>query len=290
MTWFTYALISAGLLAITSLLEKKALKVEHAAEFSTVLAIMNAIVSLPLFFIYGVPKLNILSFLIILLVSILAAIAYLLTARSVRHLDISLSSPFFVLAPGINAFFAYIFLGESLTALQIFGILIMLTGSYILQLKPGIKWRDPIKDAYESRYIHLLIIALFIYSATSLLDRYVLSRQGVNPGAYLALVQLFIAIHFLILITLFYDGFKGIKHGLREAGPLILLVSICTVGYRFAQVQATAIAYIGLVSAVKRSSSLFTTLIGGEIFHEQGLLRKTSACLIMITGLLLLLI
>ena len=290
MTWFTYALISAVLLSATSLLEKKALKVEHAAEFSAVLALMNAIIALPLFFLYGVPDLTVRSFLIIILVSVLGAIAYLLTARSIRHLDISLSSPFFVLAPGINAFFAFLFLGEALTFIQVLGLLTMLAGSYVLQLKPETKWRDPIKDAYESKYIYLLIVSLFIYSATSLLDRYILTRQGVNPGAYLALVQIFIAMNFIILMTLFYDGYKGIKHGLTQYGPMILMVSILTVGYRFAQVQATALAYIGLVSAVKRSSSLFTTIIGGEIFHEKGLLRKTSACLIMIVGLVLLLV
>jgi drug/metabolite transporter (DMT)-like permease len=290
MTWFTYALISAVLLSVTSLLEKKALKIEHAAEFSTVLAIMNAIVALPLFFLYGVPKLTIASFLIVFLVSILAAVAYLLTARSVRHLDISITSPFFMLVPGLTALLAFVLLGESLAISQIAGLLIMLGGSYVLQLEPKAKWRDPIKEAYKSKYIHFLVIAIFVYSATSLLDRYVLSRQGLHPGPYLALVQIFVAIHFLIFITLFYDGYKGIKHGLKESGPLILLVSLGTVGYLFAQLQATSLAYVGLVSAVKRSSSLFTAVIGGEIFHEEGLLRKGLACLIMIVGLALLFI
>jgi drug/metabolite transporter (DMT)-like permease len=290
MTWFSFALIAAILVSATSLLEKRALKVEHAAEFSAVLAVMNAIISIPLFFMYGVPNLTVRGFLIILLVSVLGSIAYLLSAKSVRHLDISLASPFFVLAPGINAFFAYLFLGEALTAIQVLGLFIMLGGSYILQLKPELKWRDPIKEAYESKYIYLLLTSLLIYSATSLLDRYVLTREGLNPGSYLALVQVFIAINFIILLTIFYDGYRGIKHGVIQYGPSILMVSVLTVGYRFAQVQATALAYIGLVSAVKRSSSLFTTLIGGEIFHEKGLLRKTSACIIMIAGLALLLI
>jgi len=56
------------------------------------------------------------------------------------------------------------------------------------------------------------------------------------------------------------------------------------VGHRLAQMQAIQLAYAGLVIAIKRMSAFFVVLIGGEIFHEKNLLRKSIACLIMIGG------
>ena len=48
--------------------------------------------------------------------------------------------------------------------------------------------------------------------------------------------------------------------------------------------QAIQLAFAGLVIAVKRMSAFFVVLIGGELFHEKNLLRKSIACLIMLAG------
>jgi uncharacterized membrane protein len=69
---------------------------------------------------------------------------------------------------------------------------------------------------------------------------------------------------------------------------MFALIALLTTLYRLAQAHATALAAVGLVVAVKRSSALFTTVIGGELFREHDLIRKSVACLIMIVGVYLL--
>jgi multidrug transporter EmrE-like cation transporter len=65
-------------------------------------------------------------------------------------------------------------------------------------------------------------------------------------------------------------------------------IAILTVASRLAQSSAVAIApVVGPVIAIKRSGSLFTTLIGGEIFHEKFLLRKAFACGVMLAGIVM---
>jgi uncharacterized membrane protein len=44
---------------------------------------------------------------------------------------------------------------------------------------------------------------------------------------------------------------------------------------------------ISLVIPIKRLSALFSTVIGGELFHEKYLLRKSIACVVMIIGAVL---
>ena len=54
------------------------------------------------------------------------------------------------------------------------------------------------------------------------------------------------------------------------------------------RLAALALAATGLVVAVKRSAVLFTTVIGGELFRDDHLLRKSVACAVMISGVYLL--
>ena len=89
------------------------------------------------------------------------------------------------------------------------------------------------------------------------------------------------------MMFVFYDGFQGMRLSLKESGWWILLVAGLTFGYRFFQMEAVSMAYVALVSAIKRSSALFSTFIGGELFKEQNLFRKSVACLIIIAGVLI---
>ncbi|MFH1589978.1 MAG: hypothetical protein ABIB43_05410 [archaeon] len=53
---------------------------------------------------------------------------------------------------------------------------------------------------------------------------------------------------------------------------------------------ATPGAAISLIIPIKRTSSLFTTLIGGKLFHEKNLLIKILASIIMIWGVVFILL
>jgi len=103
-------------------------------------------------------------------------------------------------------------------------------------------------------------------------------------------MQIFIAIHLFTMISIFHGGTKDIKEGFKKAKWLILLVSVFTVGYRFAQSEAFKLTQTGLVIAMKRVSALFVVLIGGEIFKEKHKLQRIIATIIMITGVILIIL
>ncbi|HYD91308.1 MAG TPA: hypothetical protein VEA37_07455, partial [Flavobacterium sp.] len=161
-------------------------------------------------------------------------------------------------------------------------------GSYILELEPDHDFFQPFRTFVKSKYIHLLFLGMLIYGFASLLDRVVLFRYGVRPLTYVAFFHIFSAIIFFTLISIFYDGFKGIKRGMAQSGRYFLVIALLTIAYRLTQSAAIKIAYVGLVAAIKRTSTLFSTIIGGTIFHEQNLLRKSIACIIMLGGAILL--
>lgn len=287
MSWFIFALAAAILLSATSVIEKKVLYREHAMEFSAVLALFNAVVSLPLLFIADMSRIEPLQIAVIYLASLIGTGSFLLMIKATRHLEISISSPMFLLGPGVVAIAGYLFLGESLTGWQIMGIILLVLGSYALQIQPGGGLWSPLRTFYYSRYLHLVFFALLLYAAGSLADRVILTRYTVAPVQYIPIIHIFIALNFFLLLYIFYDGAAGIRRGITKFGPVILLLAVMTTAHRFFYAQAAAIAFIGLVSAVKRVSSLFTTLIGGELFHDQNLGRKFLAALVMLGGVFL---
>lgn len=286
MPWYIFPLISAVLLAASTIFEKKILHNEHATEFSTVFAIFNAILCIPFFFFADFSKLTMGLVFIIYVASVMATVTFLLCTKSNRHMEVSASSPWMILAPAFAAIMAFIFLGEKLSSIQYIGLSFMVVGLYVLQTHKHTSLLEPFREIYSSKYIHYIILSLFLYSFGALIDRLILNRNEVSVFAYLFLIHLFVAINFSIITFFRYDGVKGIKHGIKFYGWLILLVSILTVTHRVTTSIAISTTMIGLVLPIKRLSSLFTTIIGGELFHEKNLARKIIACLIMLVGVI----
>ena len=289
-SWLIYAFVSTVLTSAAALTTKKTLLKEHAMEFSTVLAILVLIVSLPLFLIIDYTKITLIQIVITFFSSILAAIAFLFIAKAVRHMEITDSTPLLALGPGVTAVLAFIFLGEALTMFQTTGILLLIIGAFILETKSAFNLFSSIKNFKKSKYIHYIFISIILYAVTSILDRLLLFNLDMQPEAMIAITHVFIVISFIIMIHIFHDGFKGINNGLKRAGWLIFLVAVFTLGYRLTYAQAVKITSVALVSSIRRISTLFTIVIGGEMFHEGRMVRKILASIIMIIGAVLIIL
>lgn len=281
MEWFIFALGAAILTAVASVIEKKVLFKQHATEFSATLAVINFLVTLPVFFLVDFNIAPLIWFLIVAS-ALFASAGFLFVAKAVRHMEISAASPLLNFGPGFTAILAIFILGEVLTGLNVVGILILIAGSYVLEI--DFRSHDlmtPFRKIYRSRYIHYIFLALASYSVSAVMGKYVLGF--VSPVTLLFTEQMFIALIFLGIMQR-YDGVKGVVNGVKKMGWWLLLIAIITVTYRYLQTVAMKMAYVSLVMPIKRLCTLFATVIGGGIFREQGLYQKILACLIMILG------
>jgi len=290
MVWFAYALFAAVFTAIAGLVMKKSLLKEHAMEFSAVIALFAVVISLPMFLMIDYSILQLPHLVMLFFVAIPGAVAFLLVAKAMRHMDVSKSLPLLGLAPGIAAVMAFGILAERITGLQIGGIVLLILGSYILETRKGRSLFEPLRTFKRSKYIHYIILALLLYGLTSVFDRFMLHNAGMEPMAYIAFAQVFLAFHFFVMLKLFHNGFKGIKHGIKRAGPWLFLFAVVLVGARVMQANAIKLAALGPVLAIKRASVLFTTIIGGGLFHEKELVRRSIASLVIVIGAILVII
>ena len=290
MEWYIFAFAGAIIGSISAILEKKALIKEHAMEFTTVFSIFNFIFVLPFLSFVDFSILNdIYTIGFIYLVSIIGGIAFFFVAKGVRHMEISIVSPLLNFSPAFLVILAWFFLGEKITIQQLIGILIIIFGSYFLEIStkhPTLF--GPVKKMMHSKHIHYIFFALILYGFSSICDKIIINR--ISPITYLVFVHFFIALNFIILIHLFHNGIKGIKNGIYNAGKWIIFICILTCAYRFLQLQAISMTYVSLVIPIKRTSTIFSTIIGGKLFHEDHILKKLICCIIMFFGAYLIII
>jgi len=286
MVWYLFALTSAFFSATSALVEKKVLFKEKALAFSTLLAIFNLLIAIPFFFFINFSAVSNTSLIVLFIKSILGAIAFLCVMLAIKNLELSSALPLLVLTPGLVALFAFIILGEALTGLEILGMFLLLIGAYILQLKQKQKFLDPWISFIKSKGYIYIIIALTLFTITSILDKALLKNFKLPINAFMGFQHLFLAIIFISLI-IFSGKSKQIKSPLKNSWKWIFILALFTITYRYTQIQAIKIASVALVLSIKRISVFFAIIIGGRIFKEHGLLKKAIATTIMILGAIL---
>ncbi|MEO8232143.1 MAG: hypothetical protein ABI638_07655, partial [Ignavibacteriota bacterium] len=61
------------------------------------------------------------------------------------------------------------------------------------------------------------------------------------------------------------------------------------IGYRYTQIVAVSLASVALVLAIKRTSVFWATVIGGKLFNDKDLLKRSLAAVLIIIGAILIL-
>jgi len=285
--WWVLAITSGAFSTARDLFRKKGLEKEHAMEFALTRSILVTLLTLTL-----IPFLSFkYTFTLILLVyfiSVIVTLGILLTTKSIRHAQISEVAPLHNLTPGFLAVLAFIFLGEVLTKAQVGGMVLLIVGAYILETDHGNLAKSFMKHI-KSKYVDYAITAAFIFSVTALLDKYVI-KNLIGPLDYFFLIWVFVSLNFIIISSIKHDGLKGVKHCFKISKQYVVLTAVFSFFSNLFYFLAIVTGLISLVMAIRKLSTLFTTIIGGELFHEGRLFRKSIACAVMIVGAILIIV
>ncbi len=290
MTWFFIALSSAFLSAFAAITQKKVLFNLGALEFSFLLSLVNLLFSIPFFFFIDYTTINTLNLSILFAKSIISVGAFFCVMLSLKNLEISNALPLLALTPGFVAIFAFIFLGEALKMIEVIGLFFLIAGTFILESKNFKELFFPFSIFLKSKYHRFIILALLLFTASSILDKLLLIKLNLSPISLTA----FQHIYFALLFSLLYIFFRNKE----EAAPVIIkknnlgwiaLISILTIGYRYTQIVAVSLASVALVLAIKRTSVFWATIIGGKLFNDKDLLKRSLAAILILIGAILIL-
>jgi uncharacterized membrane protein len=288
--WQVFAFVSALFSASAAILEKKALFKMDALSFSLVLSIITFVFTLPFFMAVDFSTVRLDAVGVLYIKSILGAGAFLLVMFGIKNNELSNSLPLLVLTPAVVAVAAYFLLGEHIGPYETGGMILLLVGTYFLQLDKKGNWKSPFLFVKRNKAQWYILGAILLFSITTILDKTILKNFKLQPEAFLPIQQLFFSINFLIMYFLRKKSKEEIYSEVKRNLWIIVLIGLCAVIYRYAHILALKAGSVALVLSIKRTSVFFATVIGGTLFKEQNVFRRSVAVVIMIAGAVVLIV
>ena len=173
MEWYIIALIAAVILAIHDIVSKKALNRQHAFSYLTISSIIYFVLTLP-FIQFFDKNLSLTTLFLIYFGAVIYTVYSVLLAKSYRHMEISSVVPLKILNPIPLTIIAFLILGESISRLQLIGILLLLAGGFVLEF-----YGKSFKKIISNKYIIFVLISILLFGFIATIDKIVLKHTNV---------------------------------------------------------------------------------------------------------------
>jgi len=217
--------------------------------------------------------------------SILVSASWICGYFALKHLPITLAGPIRSTAPLWTILFAIVFMGETPSGGQWFGISIILVAFYYFSLlgkAEGIDFR-------RNRWIACLIAATLIGAACALFDKYLLQSLGMR----VATMQFWFSIYLVVVMLPFVLVWR---FGLKDRGtfewrwmiPAVGIGLLIADAFYFAAIAQEG-ALISVISPVRRTSVIIGFFGGVWLLKERRNVKwKLISLVLMLIGVLFL--
>ncbi len=287
MLWCIFAILAGFFVALSDALNKKYLSF-CGHPYMVVARTLGSFPFLFPIFLFLTYKYNGLSYFslkfvgtvsILLTLEITATILYM---KGIKISPLSLTLPFLSFTPVFIILTGYLLLGEKISEKGALGIILVVMGSYCINL-PSLKegFLSPIKAIKKEKGSFLLLQVAFIYSITS-----VLGKKGLlltNPlwfaSFYFSILGIVSTLSMKVLYRIKILPF--IKTNLKY----ILLVGLTQALMCYFHMIALSQIQTAYMIALKRTSILFAVLLGYFMFKETYILVRLFAVLLMLFGI-----
>jgi uncharacterized membrane protein len=211
---------------------------------------------------------------------LLGAVTFFLYGRALSAGDLSLTLPMLAFTPLFLLVTSPLTLGEFPELPGLAGMLLVVAGSYVLNLRERRKgfW-GPIKALWTNRGSRLMLVVAVIWSVGANFDK--VGLRASSPLFWIAAVYTASALGLL-------PGLSGrwrTVAGQLAVGPGLLLWAglLEAVGVA-CQMQALTLTLVPYVIAVKRLSIVFGVLLGALLFREPDIVHRLPGALVMVVG------
>ena len=116
--------------------------------------------------------------------------------------------------------------------------------------------------------------ALCLFAVSSVFDKLLVSGYKTDPRIVLFYQHIVYCGMYGSLLFLRKQSFQAALQKGKSQLPFIIIAAFLTLAYRYTQLEATILAPVALVLAVKRTSILYASFFGGKIFSEERLAQK----------------
>ncbi|MFH0810929.1 MAG: EamA family transporter [Pseudomonadota bacterium] len=281
MLWFTLALGSAFTGASSDALTKRCFGHLNSYEKGLVRLLFALPFLAALAVVVPWPPTPFRFWVILALMYPLEALALLLYMRAISVSALSLTLPFLAFTPAFLVGTGCLFLGEMPNGPGAAGIVLIIGGSYVLNLDLSKKsgWTEPFKAVWQEEGSALMLLVAFIYSITSALGK--VAIQMTTPAFFGAAYPALLALALAVVYPL--TGKARLRNlGLRPW--MGLLLGVIYAGMFVSHALAISRVQAAYMVAVKRTSLIFGVAYGGVIFKEEHMTQRLAGAAFMVAG------
>lgn len=215
--------------------------------------------------------------------------ANLLFVTAVRISPLSVTIPMLSFTPVFTALVAQPLLGEVPSPREWLGILIVVGGAFLLNLR-----RDDLRSPrawalslLRERGALLMLVVALLWSITSTVDKMGMERSSL---AFHALIQVSGVSGGLLLWLLLRRQVRSLGQACRTPGLLVSSIAFGTLALGF-QLAAYETLHVSLVEALKRAVGMSAAVVLGRLFFRESMTAfRLVGIAIMLAGTLLLLL
>lgn len=283
MIAFLFAFLTSIFESFKDLFSKRGLKSvdEYIASFSFKFFALPFL--LPLVFVFGIPHLGNNYLIALISDGLLNVITIVLYMRAIKVSDLSMTVPLVAFTPLFLLITSPLMLGEFPAPLGVVGILLIVLGSYLLNIRKVSKGLlGPFKALLKEKGPQLMLIVAFLFSITSNIDK--IGVQNSSPVFWAFSINLFVM---LALIPLIFHksehDFSSIKTDFKILFPIGFFSALAIIF----QMLAISLILVAYVISIKRASVIFGVLWGYFIFNEKGVKERLTGTLVMVMGVAL---
>lgn len=232
------------------------------------------------FLFYDVPRVSVNFYIVIIINAVVWLIALFLFMKALQMSDMSVSIPMLSFSPIFLLFVSYILLGEFPSLVGLAGIIVVVAGSYILNIS-SVKYGylEPFKLIFRNKGIFYMLVAAFLFSITASLAKMAINLS--NP-AY------FIFVHYLLtsvfLAILFFRKISTYKKHLKKSFKYFLVSGVAGAFSELAVSAAFSMAIVPYVISLKRINVIFSVIFGFLLFKEKNFKHAITGAIIMFIG------
>lgn len=281
MTWVVFAALTALCESAKDVLGKRGLSKGDEYLVAWAWRFFALPFLLPLLFFIDIPTLRPAFWWALLVSGGLNVATSVLYIKALKASDLSLTVPMVAFTPLFLLLTSPLILGEVPGAAGLFGVLLIVFGSYLLPAgRRGRGLLAPFRALFTERGPRLMLLVALVWSVTANVDK--IGLRASSPLFWSIAVNTFIAGALLPL------GLPRFRRSRRAAGGLGDLYALGLAGALTYICQMTAInlTLVPYVIAIKRTSTVLSVLWGGLLFRERGMRQRLLGAAIMLAGVL----
>lgn len=283
MIWLLFALFSALFDSLKDVSSKRSLK--HVDEYAVSWAFrfFATLFILPVLFFAGIPSIGSRFWEAMIIGGTLNIVTTVLYMKAYKHSDLSITSPITAFQPLFLLITAPVMLGEFPSTVGLMGVLLIVFGSYMLNIRQKQNgYLAPFRALFKEKGPRMMLAVAFIWSITSNFDK--IGVQNSSPVFWTFAQSLFLAMGLLPLaLYKSKQKFMQILPHFKKLAPIGLFSALTLVF----QMTALGFALVAYVSSIKRTSSVISVIFGHFVFREKGVKERLAGAVIMVLGVLL---